>query len=117
MPWDVSPGDFKLGARYLFLAVRSVTPPSFESAGLAAWMVRGVLPYFISIILLSPSGSGFYSRCKVEIVVLGYDPMRSDSRAQVGTLNDLGAVRYGLPCQPQAGATNTKVGLRGPPQF
>jgi len=50
-------------------------------------------------------------------VVLGYDPLWSDSHTQVGTLNDLGAVRYGMPCQPQAGATFTNVGLRGPPQF
>ena len=44
VPRDVSPGDFELGAQLLFLAVRSVTPPSFESAGYATWMVRGVLP-------------------------------------------------------------------------
>jgi len=41
----------------------------------------------------------------------------SDAHAQGGTLNNLGVVRYSLPCQPQAGATNTNVGLRGPPQF
>ena len=44
VPWDVLPGDFESGARLLFFAIRSVTPPSFESAGFAAWMVRGVLP-------------------------------------------------------------------------
>jgi len=27
---------------------------------------------FVLITLLTPSGSGFYSRCKVEIVVSGY---------------------------------------------
>jgi len=46
-----------------------------------------------------------------------YDPWWSDAHAQGETLSNLGAVRYGLPCQLQAGATNTNVGLRGPPQF
>ena len=39
------------------------------------------------------------------------------AHTQRGTLNNLGAVRYGTPCQPQAGATIANVGLRGPLQF
>ena len=45
VPQDVSPGDIESGAWLLFLSIRGMTPPSFESAGYAAWMVWGVLPY------------------------------------------------------------------------
>jgi len=105
-PQDVSPSDLGSGVLASIRTCGYMAPPPFESAGYAAWLVWGALPF---------SRPHHPSRALWEWVLLLLYGADSGSRviwafmalrpAQGGTLNNLGAVWYSVPVRPWAGTT------------
>ena len=74
--------------------------------------------HVVPITLPVPSGSGFYSRCKAWDSGVGlYGLLWLCAHTQGGTLSNLRAVRYGVPCQSQTGVITANVEQEAPCRF
>ena len=80
------------------------------------------VPHLTNILILItlplPSGSWFHSGCKAgDSGLCSKFACGRVAESQGGTLNTFWAVRYGVPCQTQAGVTSANVGQEAPHRF
>ena len=118
VPQDVSPSDLSSSVLVSVCACGYMAPPPLESAGFAAWMVWGALPFsrphypscalweWVLLLLYGTDSGGWVTWA---LVALRPRPGR-----------DVKLFRGGLvrrPCLPMGRDHLANVGLRGPLQF